>query len=215
MQDFHHRWVRATYGVASAYVLADTYDKGVKQSKVMISSCLSGLQLLLYQGCFSAIISSQCRSQEPIQVKLLSPLWILCCGRPWLQLLSQVLIDHNFLVKLTSLLWEENVIDQYFCRFHNKPDMLGCRPRSCQSSTWGGCDCKKLDGHRPWSWGYPTYHSPYWQVSVILRFDANCNFLSGVHVAMDNTTRKLIGGVPRKQEWLNGVCRQQLWVSSY
>ena len=38
MQDFHHRWVRATYGVASAYVLADTYDKGVKQSKVMISS---------------------------------------------------------------------------------------------------------------------------------------------------------------------------------
>ena len=28
------RWVRATYGVASAYVLADTYDKGVKQSKV-------------------------------------------------------------------------------------------------------------------------------------------------------------------------------------
>ena len=31
---FHDRWVRATYGVASAYVLADTYDKGVKQSKV-------------------------------------------------------------------------------------------------------------------------------------------------------------------------------------
>ena len=33
---FHDRWVRATYGVASAYVLADTYDKGVKQSKVQI-----------------------------------------------------------------------------------------------------------------------------------------------------------------------------------
>merc|ERR1712156_1046174 len=29
----HVRWVRATYGVASAYVLADTYDKGVKQSQ--------------------------------------------------------------------------------------------------------------------------------------------------------------------------------------
>ena len=46
MQDFHHRWVRATYGVASAYVLADTYDKGVKQSKVMISFCLSRLLFL-------------------------------------------------------------------------------------------------------------------------------------------------------------------------
>merc|ERR1711909_6884 len=56
----HVRWVRATYGVASAYVLADTYDKGVKQSK------------------------------EPRQVKLQSQLWILCYGRPWLQLLSQV-----------------------------------------------------------------------------------------------------------------------------
>ena len=33
---FHERWVRATYGVASTYVLADTYDKGVKQSKVQL-----------------------------------------------------------------------------------------------------------------------------------------------------------------------------------
>jgi hypothetical protein len=30
--------------------------------------------------------------------------------------------------------------------------------------------------------------------------NANRYFLSGVHVVMDNTTRKLIGGVPRKQE---------------
>ena len=55
MQDFHHRWVRATYGVASAYVLADTYDKGVKQSKVMISPCLSGLLFLSFSNNFLPI----------------------------------------------------------------------------------------------------------------------------------------------------------------
>ena len=31
---FHSRWVRASYGVASAYVLADTADKGQKMNKV-------------------------------------------------------------------------------------------------------------------------------------------------------------------------------------
>jgi len=31
----HVRWVRASYGIASTYVLADTYDKGVKMSKVI------------------------------------------------------------------------------------------------------------------------------------------------------------------------------------
>ena len=55
MQDFNHRWVRATYGVASAYVLADTYDKGVKQSKVTIGSCLSGLLFLSISNRFLPI----------------------------------------------------------------------------------------------------------------------------------------------------------------
>ena len=32
-------WVRATYGVASAYVLADTYDKGSKAAQVCIMQC--------------------------------------------------------------------------------------------------------------------------------------------------------------------------------
>ena len=31
---FYSRWVRASYGVASAYVLADTADKGQKMNKV-------------------------------------------------------------------------------------------------------------------------------------------------------------------------------------
>merc|ERR1712203_1106132 len=70
----HVRWVRATYGVASAYVLADTYDKGVKQSK------------------------------EP--------------GAD------------------TSKFAMAGIGFSYCPRFHNKPDMLGCRPRSRHSSAW-------------------------------------------------------------------------------
>ena len=34
MKYFVSRWVRASYGVASAYVLADTADKGQKMNKV-------------------------------------------------------------------------------------------------------------------------------------------------------------------------------------
>ena len=34
MRYFVSRWVRASYGVASAYVLADTADKGKKMNKV-------------------------------------------------------------------------------------------------------------------------------------------------------------------------------------
>ena len=34
MKCFVSRWVRASYGVASAYVLADTADKGQKMNKV-------------------------------------------------------------------------------------------------------------------------------------------------------------------------------------
>ena len=33
------RWVRASYGVASAYVLADTVDKGKKMNEVWRSRC--------------------------------------------------------------------------------------------------------------------------------------------------------------------------------
>ena len=76
MYDLHHRYVNATYGVASAYVLADTYDKGVKQSKVQICSTdchyyhflpfkvgnISAQIGVIYPSVFEAIF---CLNQEP------------------------------------------------------------------------------------------------------------------------------------------------------
>merc|ERR1712157_230075 len=56
----HVRWVRATYGVASAYVLADTYDKGVKQSKEPGADtskvAIAAVDTLLWQALASVII---------------------------------------------------------------------------------------------------------------------------------------------------------------
>merc|ERR1711962_1938463 len=55
----HVRWVRATYGVASAYVLADTYDKGVKQSKEPGAEtskvAIAAMDTLLWQALASVI----------------------------------------------------------------------------------------------------------------------------------------------------------------
>ena len=92
---------------------------------------------------------------------------------------------------------------KFFFRFHNKPHMLGRRPRSCQGSSRGGCDCQELDGDWSRSWRHPTHHPPHWQVSSWICWIIQTKYFScsGVHVVMDNTTRKLIGGVPRKQEW--------------
>jgi len=56
----HVRWVRATYGVASAYVLADTYDKGVKQSKEPGADtskvAIAAVDTLLWQALASVIV---------------------------------------------------------------------------------------------------------------------------------------------------------------
>merc|ERR1712168_364094 len=56
----HVRWVRATYGVASAYVLADTYDKGVKQSKEPGADtsrvAIAAFDTLLWQALASVIV---------------------------------------------------------------------------------------------------------------------------------------------------------------
>merc|ERR1712083_1156945 len=56
----HVRWVRATYGVASAYVLADTYDKGVKQSKEPGADtskvAVAAFDTLLWQALASVIV---------------------------------------------------------------------------------------------------------------------------------------------------------------
>ena len=48
MKYFVCRWVRASYGVASAYVLADTADKGKKMNKVRrLESAQSSAVLLM------------------------------------------------------------------------------------------------------------------------------------------------------------------------
>jgi len=56
----HVRWVRASYGVASAYVLADTSDKGVKSSKMPDSDsgkvALAAFDTLLWQALASVIV---------------------------------------------------------------------------------------------------------------------------------------------------------------
>merc|ERR1711934_949752 len=97
----HVRWVRATYGVASAYVLADTYDKGVKQSKepgaVTSKVAIAAVDTLLWQALASVIVPGFTINR-------------ICWGA---------------------------------------------------GSSRGGCDRKELDGHWPWSWGYPTDNSPY------------------------------------------------------
>lgn len=53
-------FVRATYGVASAYVLADTYDKGVKMSKVPEAKtkevAVAAVDTLLWQAFASVIV---------------------------------------------------------------------------------------------------------------------------------------------------------------
>lgn len=56
----HVRWVRASYGVASAYVLADTYDKAAKMSKVPGSQtkevAVAAVDTLLWQAFASVIV---------------------------------------------------------------------------------------------------------------------------------------------------------------
>jgi len=56
----HVRWVRASYGVASTYVLADTYDKGTKMSKVPGADtkevAVAAVDTLLWQAFASVIV---------------------------------------------------------------------------------------------------------------------------------------------------------------
>jgi len=56
----HVRWVRASYGVASAYVVADTADKGQKQNKMPDSDsgkvALAAFDTLLWQAFASVIV---------------------------------------------------------------------------------------------------------------------------------------------------------------
>jgi len=56
----HVRWVKASYGVASAYVLADTVDKGQKMSKMPDSDsgkvALAAFDTLVWQALASVIV---------------------------------------------------------------------------------------------------------------------------------------------------------------
>merc|ERR1712080_201843 len=56
----HVRWVRASYGVASTYVLADTYDKGTKMSTVPGADtkevAVGAVDTLLWQAFASVIV---------------------------------------------------------------------------------------------------------------------------------------------------------------
>merc|ERR1712150_434334 len=56
----HVNWVRCSYGLASAYVLADTYDKGVKQSKEPGADtskvAIAAMDTLLWQALASVIV---------------------------------------------------------------------------------------------------------------------------------------------------------------
>jgi len=56
----HVRWVRASYGVASAYVLADTADKGQKMNKMPDSDsgkvALAAFDTLVWQAFASVIV---------------------------------------------------------------------------------------------------------------------------------------------------------------
>jgi len=127
----HVRWVRASYGIASTYVLADTYDKGVKMSKVPGAKTkevtIAAIDTLLWQAFASVIVP-------------------------------------GFLIN-----------------------------RICAASLIGLA--KTIPGvaetARKWMvTGIGLGVIPF----IVHPID------SGVHVVMDNTTRKLIGGVPRKEE---------------
>merc|ERR1711887_463688 len=56
----HVRWVRLSYGVASTYVVADTYDKGTKMSKVpgadKTQVAVAAFDTLLWQAFASVIV---------------------------------------------------------------------------------------------------------------------------------------------------------------
>jgi len=127
----HVRWVRATYGVASAYVLADTYDKGVKQSKEPGADtskvAIAAVDTLLWQALASVIVPGFTINR-------------ICWGAG--MGLAKVLPG----VAETARNWMVTGLG------------LGVIPL------------------------------------IIHPID------NGVHVVMDNTTRKLIGGVPSKQE---------------
>jgi fission process protein 1 len=54
------RWVRASYGLASTYVLADTYDKAAKMSRVPGAEskevAVAAVDTLLWQAFASVIV---------------------------------------------------------------------------------------------------------------------------------------------------------------
>jgi fission process protein 1 len=127
----HVRWVRASYGIASTYVLADTYDKAVKMSKVPGAEnkevAVAAIDTLLWQAFASVIVPG-------------------------------ILINRICAMSLIGL-----------------------------ARTLPGV----AETARKWMvTGLGLGVIPF----IVHPID------NGVHVVMDNTTRKIIGGVPRKEE---------------